>query len=61
MVNDNVMGEKNIFNKLIVMDNVSGLDNRSNNFANSLTVARKLTIPVSMFFTQFICRNLIGR
>ena len=55
------MGAKNIFNKLIVMDNVSGLDDRSNNFANSLTVARKLTIPVSMFFTQFICRNLIGR
>ena len=49
------MDEKNIFNKLIVMEKVSGLDDRSNNFANSLTVARKLTIPMSMFFTQFIC------
>ena len=55
MVNDNVMGEKDIFYKLIVMEKVSGLDNRSNKFVNSLTVARKLTIPVSMFFTQFIC------
>ena len=55
------MGEKNIFNKLIVMDNVSGLDNRSNKFVNSLTVARKLTIPVFMFLIQFICRHLIGR
>ena len=34
------MGEKKIFNKLIAMDDVSGLADRSNDFANFLTVAR---------------------
>ena len=35
------MDEKNIFNKLIVMENVSGLAVRSNDFANFLTAAQK--------------------
>ena len=37
----NVMSEKNIFNKLIVMDDVSGLADRSNESGNFLTVAQK--------------------
>ena len=38
---DIVMGENNIFNKLIAMDNVLGLADEANNFANFLTVLRK--------------------
>ena len=36
---DIVMGEDNIFNELIIMDNVSGLADKSNDFANFLTVS----------------------
>ena len=36
---NNVMDEKNMFNKLIVMDDILGLADRSNDFANFLTVA----------------------
>ena len=36
-----VVGEDNIFDKLIVMDDVSGLANKSDNFINFLTVSRK--------------------
>ena len=40
--NDNIlMGENNVFNKLIVMDSVSGLANKSDNFANFLTISRR--------------------
>ena len=38
---DTVMGEKNTFNKLIVIKDVSGLADRSNEFKNFSTVARK--------------------
>ena len=38
IVNDSVIGGKNIFNKLIVMDNVSGIADRSNDFTNVLIV-----------------------
>lgn len=41
IVNDNVMVEENIFNKLIAMESVSGLADRSTNFAKFLTAARK--------------------
>ena len=37
------MVQKNIFNKLIVMNNVSGLADKSNEFANFFTVARKFS------------------
>ena len=33
------MDEKNMFNKLIVMDDILGLADKSNDFANFLTVA----------------------
>ena len=36
---DIVMGENNIFNKLLVMDNVLKLADKSANFANFLTVS----------------------
>ena len=54
---NNVMDEKNIFNKLIVMDDVSGLADRSNNFANFLTVARKFNFTcVYVFHTIYPSR-----
>ena len=46
---------------LIVLDNVSRLADRSNNFSNFLTVARKFNFTWSMFFIQFIRQNLTGR
>ena len=39
--NCNIFGENKNFDKLIVMDDVSGLADKSNNFANFLTVSRK--------------------
>ena len=47
---NNEMGENNILNKLIVMDNVSGLAGRSNYFANFLTAARKFNITCDYIF-----------
>lgn len=38
----NIFGENKIFYKLIVMNNVSGLEDKSNNFSNFLTLCRKL-------------------
>ena len=37
----NIFGENKKFDKLIVMDNVSGLAGKSNGFANFLAVCRK--------------------
>ena len=39
--NCNIFGENKNFDKLIVMDDVSGLADKSNHFANFLTVNRK--------------------
>ena len=38
---DIVIGEDNIFNKFVVMDDVSGLADKSNDFASRLTFSRK--------------------
>ena len=58
---DIAMGENNIYNKLIAMDDVSGLADKSNDFANFLAVSRKLTLHVSMIFTQYTRQDLIGK
>ena len=51
---DIVMGEDNIFNELIVMDNVSGLADKSNDFANFLTVSRKFNFTcVHVFHAMY--------
>ena len=47
---DNVMYEKNIFKKLIAMDDFSGLADRSSEFANFLTVARKFSFTCVYVF-----------
>ena len=54
---DIVMGENNVFNELIVMDDVSGLADKSNNFANFLTVSRKFNFTcVYVFHTMYPTR-----
>ena len=52
------MGEENIFNKLIFMENVWELANRSNVFANFLTVAKNLLLLAFMFFIESIILRL---
>ena len=47
---DNIlMGENNVFNKLVVMDYISGLAEKSDNFANFLTVSRKFNFTCLCF------------
>ena len=41
---DVVMGENNILDKLIVIDNVLGLAAKSDDFANFLTMTRKFNL-----------------
>ena len=49
--------KKNIFDKLIVMDDVSGLADRSNNFANFLSVEQKFNFTcVYVFHTIYPSR-----
>ena len=51
------MGEKNICNKLFVMDDISGLADRLNEFANFLTVGRKFNFTcVYVFHTIYPSR-----
>ena len=47
---DNIIGENNIFDRVIVMDNVSGLADKSNEFGNFLTVTRKFNFTVVYVF-----------
>ena len=52
-----VMGEHNIFNKLIVIDNLSALANKSDNFANFLTFSQKFNFTcVYVFHTIYVTR-----
>ena len=52
------MGEDNIFNKPIVMDDVSGLADKSDNFANFLTVSRIFNFTcVYVFHTIYPTRS----
>ena len=48
--NDNLMGENILMDRLIVMDDVSGLADKSENFANFLTVSRKFGFPCIYIF-----------
>ena len=54
---DIVMGENNIYNKLIVMGDILGLADKSNDFANFLTVSRKFNFTcVYVFHTIYLTR-----
>ena len=51
------MGENNLLEKLIVMDDVSGIANKSGRFASFLTVSRKFNLTyVYIFHTMFQTR-----
>ena len=56
---NNVMGEKNIFNKVIVIDDVSGLAGRSNGFANFSIVAQKFNFTCVFVFQMIISQTKI--
>ena len=52
------MDEDSIFNKLIVMDDVLGLADKSANFTNFLTVMRKFNFTcVNAFHTIYLTRS----
>ena len=52
------MDEDSIFNKLIVMDDVLGLADKSANFTNFLTVMRKFNFTcVYAFHTIYLTRS----
>ena len=52
------MREKNIFYKLVVMDDILGLADKSNKFANFLTVSRKFNFTcVYVFHTMYPTRS----
>ena len=55
---DIVMGENNVFDKLIVMDDVSGLADKSDDFANFLIVSRKFNFTcVYVFHMMYPARS----
>ena len=47
---ENELGEKMILDKLIAMDDVSGLADKSDEFANFFTVSRKYSITCLYIF-----------
>ena len=52
--NDSILGENNTFDRLTVMDDVSGVADRSNKFGSFLTVARKFNFTcVYVFHTMY--------
>ena len=55
---DGVMGENNVFDKPIVMNDVSGLADKSDDFDNFLTVPRKFSFTcVYDFHTMYPTRS----
>ena len=55
---DIVMDENNVFNKIIVLDYVSALADKSNNFANFLTVSQKFNFTcVYVFHAMYPTRS----
>ena len=56
--NNNFMGENTLLNRLIVMDDISGFADKSENSANFLTVSRKFGFScVYIFHTIYPTRN----
>ena len=49
-----------IFDKLILMDDVSGLADKSEDFVNCLTMSQNLTLLAYMFFIRCIRRDITG-
>ena len=55
---ENDLGENIEMNKLIIMDNVSGLADKSQEFSN---IPHEMIFHVSMYFKKFIQRDKIGK
>ena len=53
--------ENMVLDKVIVMDEVSGLADKSDEFANFLTVSRKMAWLVSTFFIQCTQQGKTGK
>ena len=58
---DNELGEQSTVTRLIIMDDVSGLADKSEEFSNFLTVSRKYASPAFMYFIQYIPAGKAGR
>ena len=59
---ENDLGEKRLLDKLIVMDDVFGLADKSDDSANFLTVSRKYGITcIYIFDTIYIVTDKIGK
>ena len=54
---ENDLGEKRLLDKLIVMDDVFGLADKSDDFANFLTVSRKYGITGIYIFHTIYCNR----
>ena len=59
--NEGELGERTQINKLIVMDDVSGLADRCEDFSNFLTVSRKYGFSLFMYFILFIQEDRAGK
>ena len=60
---ENELGELPHINKLIIMDDVSGLADKSEDYSNFLTVSRKIIMDflACMFFMLFIQEDRAGK
>ena len=58
---DIIVGKNKISDKLIIMDDFSGLADKSDNFANFLTVSRKFNFILYMFLIQCALQDLTGK
>ena len=60
-VNSDNFGERSKRDRLIVMDDASGLADSSRKFINFLTVSRKFRYHCVLFFTQYTQKRAFGR
>ena len=60
-INDSEYSENKKIERLIVMDDVSGLADRSNTFADFLAVIRNSAITACIYFTLFYQKNKSGK
>ena len=58
---ENELGELPRINKLIIMDDVSGLADKSEEFSNFLTVSRKYGFSCVCVFILFIQEGKVGK
>ena len=59
--NENYLGENLKHDTLIVVDNVSGLADKSETFANFLTVLRKFGLACVLFFIRYTQLDKTGK